>query len=217
MFTKAAQSARKCAEESFKAQDLESAIKYADIAKQLHPQFDGIDQLLVAYHVHVSASKKRSNDESDWYAVLGLVNASTDKESIKKQFKKMAIMVHPDKNGSVAAEGAFKLISEAWNVLSDPTLRKNYDLRSGPRSYSKPSAPPGASSGAFGSRECPRCSRPCDYENKKRTSINCLVCGRRFIFRTSSAKPASSCSAEASSSGAWASRGQTGPGFSTYK
>ncbi|KAF8391702.1 hypothetical protein HHK36_024011 [Tetracentron sinense] len=201
MFTKAAQSARNCAEKSFKAQDLESAIKYADTAKKLHPQFDGIDQLLVAYHVHVAASKKRFNGETDWYAVLGgVVNASTDKESIKKQFKKMAIMVHPDKNSSVAAEGAFKLISEAWNVLSDPTLRKKYDLRSSPPpppSYSNPSssAPPGAS---FGSRACPRCSRPCDYEDKKRSSINCPVCVRRYAFRTSSAKPpASSCSAEA--------------------
>ncbi|KAF8391559.1 hypothetical protein HHK36_023865 [Tetracentron sinense] len=141
MFTKAAQSARNSAEESFKAQDLESAIKYADIAKKLHPQFDGIDQLLVAYHVHVAASKKRFNGETDWYAVLGVADASTDNESIKKQFKKMAIMVHPDKNSSIAVEGAFKLISEAWNVLSDPTLRNKYDLRSipPPSSYSKPS------------------------------------------------------------------------------
>ncbi|KAA8526611.1 hypothetical protein F0562_008186 [Nyssa sinensis] len=41
----------------------------------------------------------------------------------------MAVLLHPDKNKSVGADGAFKLVSEAWTVLSDSNKRSSYDLR----------------------------------------------------------------------------------------
>nr|DAD28720.1 TPA_asm: hypothetical protein HUJ06_030188 [Nelumbo nucifera] len=58
--------------------------------------------------------KAQDNGDMDWYALLNIADAaSADTETIKRQYKRMSLMVYPDKNSSVAAKGAFKLISEA--------------------------------------------------------------------------------------------------------
>jgi curved DNA-binding protein len=66
-------------------------------------------------------------DFKDYYAVLGVTKAASDKE-IKQAFRKLARKYHPDVNpGDKAAEARFKEINEANEVLSDPEKRKKYD------------------------------------------------------------------------------------------
>lgn len=63
----------------------------------------------------------------DYYEVLGLEKGASDDE-IKKAFRKLAIKYHPDKNqGDAEAEGKFKEINEAYQVLSDPQKKAQYD------------------------------------------------------------------------------------------
>jgi curved DNA-binding protein CbpA len=52
-----------------------------------------------------------------------------DEETIKKQYKKLVLQTHPDKKNSICANGAFKLISDAWTMLSDTRRRIEYDKR----------------------------------------------------------------------------------------
>ncbi|XWS37428.1 hypothetical protein CRYUN_Cryun19dG0042100 [Craigia yunnanensis] len=66
----------------------------------------------------------------DYYNILKVNRHATD-DDLKKAYKRLAMIWHPDKNPSykrIEAEAKFKLISEAYDVLSDPQKRQIYDL-----------------------------------------------------------------------------------------
>ena len=63
----------------------------------------------------------------NYYDILG-VSESASPDEIKKQFRKLAMKYHPDRNhGDKAAEDKFKGISEAYDTLSDPKKKQEYD------------------------------------------------------------------------------------------
>jgi len=62
----------------------------------------------------------------DYYEVLGLKREATEEE-IKKAYRKLAFKYHPDRNNEAAAEAQFKEINQAYEVISDPQKRANYD------------------------------------------------------------------------------------------
>ena len=61
--------------------------------------------------------------DMEYYDLLG-VSASATELELKKAYRKAAIVNHPDKGGD---EEKFKLIGEAYRVLSDTNLRAEYD------------------------------------------------------------------------------------------
>ena len=65
--------------------------------------------------------------EKDYYQLLG-VSRDADLNTIKKEYRKLAMEFHPDKNkGNKEAEEKFKEISQAYAILSDPQKRRQYD------------------------------------------------------------------------------------------
>jgi molecular chaperone DnaJ len=63
----------------------------------------------------------------DFYEILG-VSKSSDQDSIKKAYRKVAMQHHPDRNqGDKAAEDKFKEAAEAYEILSDPDKKAKYD------------------------------------------------------------------------------------------
>lgn len=74
----------------------------------------------------------------DYYKILG-VTTKTPKSELKKKYRELAKKYHPDSNqGSKEAEDKFKIVSEAYEILSDAKKRKEYDRQ---RSYKKQSGP----------------------------------------------------------------------------
>ena len=65
--------------------------------------------------------------EKDFYKVLG-VPKNSDAAAIKKAYRSLARKHHPDANsGNSSSEAKFKEVSEAYDVLSDPAKRREYD------------------------------------------------------------------------------------------
>lgn len=62
----------------------------------------------------------------DYYNILN-VNKNSSKEEIKKNYRKLAKLYHPDKNGG--EDSKFKEISIAYNVLIDDEKKKKYDMK----------------------------------------------------------------------------------------
>ena len=64
---------------------------------------------------------------TSWYEILGL-DTSAGEEEIKKAYKKLAMKYHPDRNpGDAAAETKFKEVKEAYEMLTDPIKRQQYE------------------------------------------------------------------------------------------
>ncbi|MEK6266910.1 MAG: molecular chaperone DnaJ [Clostridium sp.] len=63
----------------------------------------------------------------DYYETLGIERGASEEE-IKKAFKKGALKYHPDRNpDNKVAEDKFKEMNEAYQVLSNPEKKSNYD------------------------------------------------------------------------------------------
>ncbi|KAJ5570961.1 Heat shock protein DnaJ N-terminal [Penicillium sp. DV-2018c] len=81
-----------------------------------------------------------------FYEILLVERTSTDNE-IKKAYRKQSLLTHPDKNGYEGADEAFKMVSRAFQILSDEEKKAKYDKFGGdPDSRFQPG--PSASSGA---------------------------------------------------------------------
>ncbi len=64
---------------------------------------------------------------SDFYTILG-VDEKSDADAIKKAYRKLARELHPDRNpDDASAEDRFKEVQGAYETLSDPGKRKQYD------------------------------------------------------------------------------------------
>ena len=61
-----------------------------------------------------------------FYQILDLSNTCNDTD-IKKAYRKLSLLTHPDKNGHEHADEAFKMVSRAFGVLGDKEKRQKFD------------------------------------------------------------------------------------------
>ncbi|KAN0121264.1 hypothetical protein V8E52_003852 [Russula decolorans] len=67
---------------------------------------------------------------TEYYEILE-VKKDCDEADVKKAYRKLALALHPDKNGAPGADEAFKMVSKAFQILSDPQKRAIYDRSGG--------------------------------------------------------------------------------------
>ena len=86
--------------------------------------------------------------EKDYYQILG-VEGNADSAAIKKQYRKLARELHPDKTkGDKKLEDRFKAVSEAYDILSDSKKRREYD--DARQAFKSGRVPPGFNGGGQG-------------------------------------------------------------------
>ena len=86
--------------------------------------------------------------EKDYYQILGVAN-NADAAAIKKQYRKLARELHPDKTkGDKKLEDRFKAVSEAYDILSDNKKRREYD--DARQAFKSGRVPPGFNGGGQG-------------------------------------------------------------------
>ncbi|KAG8369177.1 hypothetical protein BUALT_Bualt15G0124100 [Buddleja alternifolia] len=116
------------AEKLLRNKDFSGCRDFAILAQETEPLLEGSDQILaVAEVLLVSENKRLNNSQHDWYAVLQIPQRTDEAELIKKQYHRLALLLHPDKNKFPFSDSAFRLVADAWAVLSDPAKKPLYD------------------------------------------------------------------------------------------
>ncbi|KAJ6337632.1 hypothetical protein OIU76_007334 [Salix suchowensis] len=114
------------AEKLLQSRDLNGTKDFAVLAQETEPLLEGTDQILAVADVLLSA-EKHVNDHHDWYSILQVTRKTDDSLLIKKQYHRLALLLHPDKNKYPFADQAFNLVADAWAVLSDTGKKTLYD------------------------------------------------------------------------------------------
>lgn len=95
--------------------DWEEAVREYKAIQEANPSEAGIAKEIRNAELELKKSKRK-----DYYKILG-VDKDAGENEIKKAYRKLAIVHHPDKNpGDEAAAERFKDIGEAYETLSDP-------------------------------------------------------------------------------------------------
>ncbi|THW96097.1 DNAJ domain-containing protein [Aureobasidium pullulans] len=122
------------------ADEFEPAIQTLNQAKEHHQNSQKVQELLQKAHTLLKRSKQK-----DYYKVLGVTRDSEERE-IKKAYRKLTILHHPDKaaqKGTSPEEAQKKMaeINEAYEVLSDPELKARFDRGDDPNDQSQQGSP----------------------------------------------------------------------------
>uniref|UniRef100_A0A7C9CGM7 J domain-containing protein n=1 Tax=Opuntia streptacantha TaxID=393608 RepID=A0A7C9CGM7_OPUST len=118
------------AEKLLQTRDLTGSREFAMLAQETEPLLEGSDQILAITDVLLASERRVNNNRHhDWYAILQTDRSSigSDPDLLKKNYRRLALLLHPDKNKYPLADSAFKLVADAWAVLSDPSKRSPYD------------------------------------------------------------------------------------------
>ncbi|XP_020212453.1 uncharacterized protein LOC109796985 [Cajanus cajan] len=114
-------------EKLLQSRDLNGSRDFAILAQEAEPLLEASDQILAIADVLLAAETPVGGDHLDWYGILQLDRTCEDQDLIRKNYRRLGLLLHPDKNPFTLADHAFKLVSDAWAVLSDPAQKPAYD------------------------------------------------------------------------------------------
>lgn len=106
--------------------DLHGTKSFAIRARESYPGLDAAEELIAVAETLI-AGECRINNLHDWYAVLQVSRSTQDLELIASQYRRLAMILNPQKNHMPYSDEAFRLVAEAWAVLSNPSKKVVYD------------------------------------------------------------------------------------------
>lgn len=159
--------ARQVAEGKIVSEDYLGAKKFILKSQRLFPSLSGLTQMLTVVNVHISAREIGDEFSASWHQILQ-VDASADEETIRKQYRRLLLLLHPDKNKYAGAESAFKLVQSAHEAFE-----KEKEL-------AKASASAGVNQRFW--TVCSECKAPSEHlENFEQQYVQCPKCLRSFL------------------------------------
>ncbi|EHA8588048.1 hypothetical protein COCNU_scaffold004000G000010 [Cocos nucifera] len=118
------------AAELLDSRDLVRTKRFVERALESDPLVAGADEVLAVANV-LLASQRRLNNQCHWYAILQLdcsTPAGRDPAAVRRQYRRLTLLLCPDRNRHRGASDASKLVADAWSVLSDPSKKALFDL-----------------------------------------------------------------------------------------
>ncbi|XP_031262288.1 uncharacterized protein LOC116120477 [Pistacia vera] len=119
------------AEKVLSARDFHGARTFAIRARESDPRFDAPNHVLAVADTIIAAepiiNTVNGNQVHDWYAILQLARFTQSSELIATQFRKLALLLSPERNRLPYSDLCFKLVTDAWSVLSNPSRKIMYD------------------------------------------------------------------------------------------
>ncbi|WCJ18856.1 Chaperone DnaJ-domain superfamily protein [Euphorbia peplus] len=120
------------AEKLLAARDFQGAKTFAIRARESDPRLvDFADQIVSVADTIIAGELRIVNFNGggnlDYYAILQLPRLSQSMELVATQYRKLALLLNPTRNRLSFADHAFRLVSEAWFVFSNPSKKAMYD------------------------------------------------------------------------------------------
>ncbi|KAK9713977.1 hypothetical protein RND81_06G062800 [Saponaria officinalis] len=157
------------AEKLLHSRDLTGAREFALLAQESDSLLEDSDQILAIADVLLASEKRVDNNRHnlDWFSILQ-TDRRSEPDQIKKNYRRLALLLHPEKNRYPLADAAFKLVTDAWAAVSDP---------------SRAAAPPPRVAAAVVNfwTTCPYCYVLYEYPRVyKECCVRCQNCERAF-------------------------------------
>nr|XP_017249415.1 PREDICTED: uncharacterized protein LOC108220218 [Daucus carota subsp. sativus] len=115
------------AEKLLTTRDLIGSKSFAAKALESDPNSEAAEQILAIADTLIAGDKQASSNHLDWYSILQLARRTHDSELIGLQYKRLGVLLNPNRNKYPFAEHAYKLVTEAWLVLSNPSRKFRFD------------------------------------------------------------------------------------------
>ncbi|KAK5729489.1 Chaperone protein dnaJ [Elasticomyces elasticus] len=98
-----------------------------------HSHHDGSSTRAYTVEQKAAVIRVKRCGATAFYDILGLesVKGTCSDAEIKKAYRKLSLLTHPDKNGYEGADEAFKMVSRAFQVLSDAEKKSKFDRYGG--------------------------------------------------------------------------------------
>lgn len=119
------------AEKVLSSHDFQGARSFAIRAREYDPSFEAPNQVLAVADTIIAGESiiitSNGNQYHDWYAILQLARFTHSIELIATQYRKLALLLSPERNRFPFADRSFKLVYDAWSILSNPARKIMYD------------------------------------------------------------------------------------------